>query len=57
MAARLQSLGVHVTSVFYPAGEEPPLPHEYQFHLKQAAARAALTSTVEFLTSVTAPTR
>jgi acetyl esterase/lipase len=56
MAARLQSLGVDVTSVFYPAGEEPALPHEYQFHLKQPAARSALASTVAFLTSVTAPT-
>ena len=42
MAAKLQQLGVDVTSVFYPADENPPLPHEYQFHLKDAAARSAL---------------
>ena len=49
LAARLQSLGVDVTTVFYPADHEPALPHEYQFHLDGADAQAALTSTLDFL--------
>jgi acetyl esterase/lipase len=52
-AARLQSLGVDVTPVFYSDGHEPALPHEYQFHLKLADARAALQSTLDFLARVT----
>ena len=52
MAAKLNGLGVPVTSVFYPADETPPLHHEYQFHLNDAAARSALASTIEFLGTV-----
>ena len=52
-AAKLTSLGVPVTTVFYPKDHEPALEHEYQFHLTLADAQNALTSTVEFLRSVT----
>jgi acetyl esterase/lipase len=51
-AARLSQLGVAVEPVFYPADEQPALPHEYQFHLDDAAARSALDSTIAFLRSV-----
>ena len=54
LAARLDDLGVAVTPVFYDADHTPALPHEYQFHLDLADARAALDSTVEFLDRVTA---
>ena len=54
MTARLESLGVPVTSVFYPADETPALEHEYQFHLDHAAARAALASTLRFLGAASA---
>lgn len=53
-AARLDELGVPVTSVFYPDDHVPALPHEYQFHLDVEDARAALESTVTFLDEVTA---
>jgi acetyl esterase/lipase len=49
MAAKLTSLGVSVDSLFWPANENPPLPHEYQFKLNLAAAQTALTRTLEFL--------
>ncbi|MFF1571557.1 alpha/beta hydrolase [Leifsonia sp. NPDC058292] len=54
LAAKLKSLGVDVTTVFYPADESPGLPHEYQFHLKFAKARSALDSTIAFLDTVRA---
>jgi len=53
-AARLKTLGVPVTTVFYPKDHLPALPHEYQFHLDLADAQAALESTVTFLDRVTA---
>jgi acetyl esterase/lipase len=49
LAAKLEDLGVDVTSVFYPADETPSLPHEYQFHLDFDQARVALDSTLDFL--------
>jgi acetyl esterase/lipase len=52
-AARLSSLGVPVTSVFYRDRHVPPMPHEYQFHLRFKEARAALASTLDFLGHVT----
>lgn len=52
MAAKLKSLGVDVTSVFYPGDETPALQHEYQFHLNLAPARAAFASTIAFLGTV-----
>jgi len=52
LAARLDELGVPVTSVFYADDHTPALPHEYQFHLDFEAARTALDSTVDFLGNV-----
>lgn len=52
LAEKLTSLGVDVTTVFYPEGHVPSLPHEYQFHLDDADAQAALTSMVAFLDEV-----
>jgi len=52
-AARLTTLGVPVTSVFYDEGHVPALPHEYQFHLDLVDAQTALDSTLAFLDSVT----
>lgn len=63
LAARLKSLGVEVTTVFYPEAHEPELAHEYQFHLDDDDARAAFRSTLDFLGEATsgqadpAPTR
>lgn len=54
MAAKLQSLGVDVTTLFYADDHEPRLPHEYQFHLDFADARAAVESIVAFAHRVTA---
>ncbi|MCU1514796.1 MAG: alpha/beta hydrolase [Microbacteriaceae bacterium] len=53
LAARLTSLGVDVTPVFYPKSTTPELPHEYQFHLDMPRAQTALESTVTFLQRVT----
>ena len=48
-AAKLQSLGVNVTELFWPADYTPALPHEYQFKLNLEAAQTALTETLAFL--------
>ncbi len=48
-AQRLDALGVDVTTLFWPANENPPLPHEYQFRLDLAAAQTALTQTLNFI--------
>lgn len=53
MEARLDDLGVDVTSLFWPADHEPALPHEYQFHLDFDEAQAALVETLDFLEGVT----
>ncbi|WP_258062998.1 alpha/beta hydrolase [Pseudoclavibacter sp. Z016] len=52
-AAKLQGLGVPVTTVFYPDDHQPALQHEYQFKLEGADAQSALASTIDFLKSVT----
>jgi acetyl esterase len=49
MAAKLTSLGVSVDSLFWPADETPPLPHEYQFKLNLDAAQTALSRTLAFV--------
>ena len=49
MAAKLSSLGVAVTTLFWPTNYRPPLPHEYQFRLNLDAAQTALTQTLAFL--------
>lgn len=48
-AAKLQTLGVNVTELFWPADYTPPLPHEYQFKLNLDAAQTALSQTLLFL--------
>lgn len=48
-AAKLKSLGVPVTELFWPEDYKPGLQHEYQFHLNLEAAQQALTATVDFL--------
>ncbi|KQQ05505.1 MULTISPECIES: alpha/beta hydrolase [unclassified Rathayibacter] len=53
-AAHLRSLGVPVTELFWGAGHEAQLGHEYQFDLDLPDARTALTRTLAFLDSVTA---
>ncbi|MWV51233.1 alpha/beta hydrolase fold domain-containing protein [Rathayibacter sp. VKM Ac-2803] len=53
-AAHLRSLGVPVTELFWGAGHEAQLGHEYQFDLDLADARTALERTLAFLERVTA---
>ena len=48
-AAKLQTLGVNVTELFWPVDYTPPLPHEYQFKLNLDAAQTALNETLSFL--------
>lgn len=54
-AAKLQSLGVNVTQLFWPTDYTPALPHEYQFKLNLDAAQTALTSTLTFLSERIGP--
>ncbi|CAN5310447.1 alpha/beta hydrolase [soil metagenome] len=49
LAEKLDGFGVDVEKVFYAADTEPSLPHEYQFDLDFADARAALASTLDWL--------
>jgi acetyl esterase len=48
-ASRLDALGVPVETHFYPDDHQPSLPHEFQFDLDLADARALLDRTVEWL--------
>jgi len=48
-AAKLQSLGVPVTTLFWPANYTPALPHEYQFRLDLDAGQTALQQTLAFV--------
>jgi acetyl esterase/lipase len=48
-AARLQDLGVDVTTHVFPDDHDPALPHEYQFNLDLPAAREVLDESVTFL--------
>jgi len=52
LAAKLASLGVDVTTVFYSEDHVPSLPHEYQFKLDFEDAQTALDSMVQFLETV-----
>jgi len=52
MRDRLVQQGVDVTPLFWPADHVPALPHEYQFHLDDEDAQAALVETLEFLAGV-----
>jgi len=48
-ASRLTSLGVSVTTLFYPDDHQPTLPHEYQFNLDNDDGTEALAMTIRFL--------
>jgi len=53
MAQALQRVEVETRTRFYAADHEPPLPHEYQFHLDLDAAQLSLRDTLAFLKHVT----
>ncbi len=48
-ATKLESMGVDVTTLFYPDGHQPSLPHEYQFNLDSADGQNALKATLSFI--------
>jgi len=48
-AAKLKSLGVPVSELFYAEDHQPALPHEYQFNLDNADGNTALAATLKFL--------
>jgi acetyl esterase len=48
-AAKLESLGVPVTKLFYEDDHQPSLPHEYQFNLDNADGVNALKATLDFV--------
>ncbi len=48
-ADKLQSLGVPVRRLFYPAAHQPALPHEYQFNLDNTDGQGAFAAIVDFL--------
>ena len=52
-AAKLQSLGVDVTTLFWPEDYTPALPHEYQFRLNLDAAQQSLTESLAFVAAHT----
>ena len=47
--ARLESLDVPVTTLFWPGDHEPGLPHLYPFNLDTEEGQEALRSMLEFL--------
>lgn len=49
LATKLETLGVDVTTLFYPEDHEPSLGHEYQFNLDNEDGQNALASTIDFL--------
>jgi acetyl esterase/lipase len=53
LAAKLQSLGVDVTTLFYAADHNPSLPHEYQFDLDTSDGKKALAATIDFINKQT----
>ena len=52
-AAKLQQLGVDVTTLFWPEDYTPALPHEYQFRLNLDAAQSSLTDSLAFVAAHT----
>jgi acetyl esterase len=52
-AAKLESLGVDVTTLFWPDDYTPSLPHEYQFRLDLDAAWTSLTESLAFVAAHT----
>ena len=51
---RLRMLGVEVDSLFFAADHQPPLQHEYQFHLDTAEGRLSQQRLLAFLARVCA---
>ena len=51
-AQELKSLGVNVTTLFYPPGHQPKLPHEYQFTFN-ADGEKAFEQMTQFLKTTT----
>ncbi len=49
LAKKLSSLGVPVSTLFYPADHQPQLPHEYQFDLDTEDGAKALQAMISFL--------
>jgi acetyl esterase/lipase len=49
LALALTANGTSVTSLFFAADHQPPLPHEYQFDLDTEAGRLALQRSTEWL--------
>jgi acetyl esterase/lipase len=49
LSGELTKHGVEVSKLFFPAGYQPPLGHEYQFDLELEAGRVALRRSVEWL--------
>jgi acetyl esterase/lipase len=49
MAKTIAEKGVAVDTLFFPADYSPPLPHEYQFNLDEAAGSEALERLTAFL--------
>ncbi|WP_316814243.1 alpha/beta hydrolase [Pedobacter heparinus] len=49
LAARLNSLGVKVDSLFFTKDHQPALPHEYQFNLNGKDGQLALQKSLQFL--------
>lgn len=48
-AAKLESLHVNVTKLFYADNHQPSLPHEYQFNLDTVDGKKALSATLDFV--------
>lgn len=48
LAEALQAKGVRTETLFFPADRQPPLGHEYQFDLRDPAAKEALAKAVAF---------
>ncbi|MEP6710415.1 MAG: alpha/beta hydrolase [Candidatus Saccharibacteria bacterium] len=46
---KLQSLGVKVTTLFFPSDHKPSLPHEYQFNLDNGDGQQAFSEMISFL--------
>ena len=55
MAAKLESLGVPLTALFWPEDHEPSLSHEYQFQLDKPEAQTALDGMLAFLDAQIGP--
>jgi acetyl esterase len=49
LAARLQTLGTETETLFFPAGHQPPVDHEYQFDLDTDAGQLFLDRLLAFL--------